>query len=91
MPRLITLAGRIEVKMYGQTEHPPPHVHAYADDYSASYTFDGLVLEGKLKTRDHRIVVKWVKGNADTLKRAWEYSAKGMNPMELEDVKTLKE
>lgn len=54
MPTLSMFFG-ILIRMY-YDDHNPPHFHAIYNDYEATFTFDGKVLNGKLPKKELKLV-----------------------------------
>ena len=61
----------IVIRMY-RREHPPPHFHATYAEHEATYTFDGVCLEGELPRNQDRLVREWAELHHDDLERCWE-------------------
>ena len=74
MPVLSSFYG-IVIKMYfQQSEHNPPHVHAfYNGEYMGAINIKtAQLMEGDLPPRALKIVQEWVTLNRETLLEIWE-------------------
>ncbi len=74
MPELARFYG-ITIKMYfQQSEHNPPHFHAfYGGTYMGSINIQTLeLMEGDLPPRALKLVLEWAKLHQAQLLRIWE-------------------
>lgn len=73
MPILSRFYG-IVIKMYFlQSEHNPPHIHAFYNDYLAAIDYmTGEVLEGFLPRKALALVREWIEINRNDLQKIWE-------------------
>ena len=73
MPILARFYG-IVIKMYFlQSEHNPPHIHAfYNEDVAAIDIMTGEVLDGYIPAKALNQVRVWIGLNKDEIKRIWE-------------------
>lgn len=73
MPILARFYG-IVIKMYFlQSEHNPPHIHAfYNEDVAAIDILTGEVLDGYIPAKALNQVREWIGLNKDEIKRIWE-------------------
>ena len=80
MPIVSSFFG-ITIKMFFE-EHGPPHFHAEHQSQRASFSFDGTVLNGELKSaRARRLIAEWAEENQEALLRNWELGRSG-EPLE---------
>ena len=63
----------IIIKMYfQQTEHNPPHIHAFYEEYMGAINIKtGKMIEGDLPDRALKIVQEWVKLHQTDLLLIW--------------------
>ena len=74
MPKICEFYG-VEICMY-HNEHGPPHFHAYYADSTASVSFEGRVLRGKLPPRVLRLVREWTELRRAELVENWSRARK---------------
>jgi hypothetical protein len=79
----------IVIYMYAK-EHGRPHFHARFGDYKASFSFDGVVIEGQLPSKKEKLVKIWAKRRQAELRENWELRQNGelpkpINPLGTED------
>lgn len=73
MPVLSRFYG-IVIRMYfQQSEHNPPHIHAfYGEDVAAVAIQNGELLEGYLPVKVMSMVQEWIENNRTELLHMWE-------------------
>ncbi len=71
---VITSFNGISIRMYfQQSEHNPPHIHAYYGDYIVAVAIKTLeVIEGDFPPKKLSLVRKWITDNEEDLLRMWE-------------------
>ena len=70
MPVISTFFG-ILIRMYYK-EHGPPHFHAEHAGDQATYTFDGALLAGSIRSRQaHRHIAAWAAQHRPQLEANW--------------------
>ncbi len=58
--------------------HHAPHLHAYYQNYHATFRIDtGDVLAGTLPRRQQRLVEAWIELYRDELRKDWELANSG--------------
>jgi hypothetical protein len=76
MPTIATLGG-IGIYIYN-TEHNPPHIHAYAAEWSGIFRIaDSVMTAGDLPTKDQRKVRRWLDDNRDFAAQKWRELTQG--------------
>ena len=75
MPVISRFYG-IVIAMYFN-DHNPPHLHAKYADEEALFTFDGLLLEGKLPKRALQFVQEWISFHQTELEDNWARARQG--------------
>lgn len=72
MPVISKFNG-IVIKMYFlQSEHNPPHIHAFYENYAIAVDFQtGKVLDGYLPTAKLKMVLEWISVYKDELSLMW--------------------
>lgn len=84
MPLISAFYG-ILIRMYfQQSEHNPPHIHAYYGEYVAAISIaDRRILDGSLPPKAFALVCEWICGNGDELMRMWNTQVfKKLPPLE---------
>ena len=72
MPVLSYFYG-ITIKMYFQeSEHNPPHIHAFYGSYAGVIDINtGKIIDGNLPARALHLVKEWTNSNKKTLLDMW--------------------
>lgn len=78
MPILSMFYGII-VRMYSEPrgKHNAPHIHVQYQDKVAVYSLEGVVLEGEMLTKQHRMILAWIAIHEDELYANWELLCSG--------------
>jgi len=53
-------------------KHKLPHLHSEYGEYKAVFSLDGKILEGKLPTRQRKLVEVWIDLHEDELNALWK-------------------
>ena len=79
----------IIIRMYcAPSEHEPPHIHTYYQDYKAAIRIeDGEVIAGNLPNRQLKLVQAWIEIHKEELLADWTLSQKGELPFKIEPLK----
>ena len=73
MPVISNFNGIIIKMYYQQSEHNPPHVHAfYAGDVESIEIKTGRILEGYLPQKQDKLAKEWVSIHREELLQMWE-------------------
>ena len=88
MPTISMFFGII-IRMYcSPSEHNPPHIHAYYQDYKAIIDIHTCeVSDGKLPPRQKKLVLAWTEIHKEELLADWELASKGELPFSIEPLK----
>ncbi len=72
MPVISTFYG-ISIKMYfRQSEHNPPHFHAYYGNYAATFDIRTLnMIDGNLPGKARLLVMEWAVMHREKLLEIW--------------------
>jgi len=71
MPTISVFFGMI-IRMFYR-DHNPPHFHAEYQGQSATFGFDGKLLEGEIDSRTAKALIrKWARLHKSELSRNWE-------------------
>lgn len=88
MPTISMFYGIIIRMYFGPKEHNPPHIHAYYQDFNATFDLDlGSILEGKLPKKQTKLVQAWIEIHKDELLADWELCQNGEKPFKIEPLK----
>jgi len=71
MPILSMFFGII-IRMYNSGEHNPPHIHAEYQGYSATFNFEGEIINGEMPKKQIKIIVAWIELHKDELLANWQ-------------------
>lgn len=88
MPTIAMFYGII-IRMYcSPSEHNPPHIHAYYQDYKAIIDIITCELsEGALPSRQLKLVLAWAEIHKEELLADWALASKGELPFPIEPLK----
>jgi hypothetical protein len=78
MPTISMFLGII-IRMYtGTSEHNPPHIHVYYQDFRASFDIaTGELKDGALSIRQTRLVQAWIEIHREELMADWALAKNG--------------
>jgi hypothetical protein len=88
MPTICMFFGIIVRMYYAPKEHNPPHIHVYFQDSKAVInilTCD--FIEGKLASKQTRLLVAWMEIHKEELLADWELCQNGEKPFSIEPLK----
>jgi len=88
MPTLSMFYG-IVIRMYlGNSEHNPPHFHAYYQGMKGYFGIKNCeMIEGNLPEKQMKLIVAWAELHKDELLADWELSQNGENPFKIDPLK----
>jgi hypothetical protein len=70
------------------SEHNPPHIHAYYQDYKAIINIKQCeITEGTLPRKKERLVLAWVEIHQEELLADWELASNGELPFNIDPLK----
>ncbi len=73
---------------YAPKEHNPLHIHVYYQDFSATVAINsGELLEGKLPSKQLRLVAAWIEIHREELFADWTLCQNGEKPFTIEPLK----
>ena len=88
MPTISIFYGIIIRMYYSPSEHNPPHFHAYYQDYKATIDINTCELkEGKLPSKQLKLVLAWAEIYKEDLLADWELASQGELPFKIEPLK----
>ena len=78
MPTISMFYGIIIRMYYAPSEHPPPHIHVYYNEFRATFRIDTLEwMNGNLPRRQRRLVQAWAELHQDELMANWQLATNG--------------
>jgi hypothetical protein len=88
MPTISMFYGII-IRMYcSPSEHNPPHFHAYYSNQKAIININTCELkEGKLPSKQIKLVLAWAEIHKEDLLADWELASKGELPFKIDPLK----
>ena len=72
MPTISMFYG-ILIKMY-YDDHNPPHFHAFYNNYTAIFNFEGELLNGNMPTKQSKLISAWAIIHNEELLANWKLS-----------------
>lgn len=88
MPEISRFFGIVIKMIFNDSDrHHKPHVHVYYGEYEASVALDGEVLDGKLPTKQYRLVSGWLALHEDELYEAWNKAVRSIPFDKIEPLK----
>ncbi len=76
MPTISLFYG-IAIRMFYE-DHPPPHVHAYYNEFSARFDIKtGALLSGELPKTAKKLVQEWIALRHEALAENWARMERG--------------
>ncbi len=88
MPTISMFYG-IMIRMYlGKSEHNPPHIHVEYQGNKATFDINlNEMLEGKLPSKQIRLVHAWIELHREELLADWEIAQSGELPFRIEPLR----
>ena len=88
MPEISRFFGIVIKMIFNDSDkHHKPHVHVYYGECEASVALDGEVLDGKLPTKQYRMVSGWLALHEDELYEAWNKAVRSIPFDKIEPLK----
>ena len=88
MPEISRFFGIVIKMIFNDSDKQhKPHVHVYYGEYEASVALDGEVLDGKLPTKQYRLVSGWLALHEDELYEAWNKAVRSIPFDKIEPLK----
>ena len=89
MPIISQFYGIIIRIYFNDTEkHYLEHIHAQYNDYDAVYSIKNTeLIEGKLPTKQHKLVVAWMEIHKEELQALWKVSQNDGEVFKIEPLK----
>jgi hypothetical protein len=85
MPTISMFFGIIIRMYFSPGEHPPPHFHAYYNEYKAKVDIrTGEIIEGNLPGRQTKLVVAWSELHQEELMADWQLVMSGEEPFKIQ-------
>ncbi len=79
----------IIIRMYcSPSEHNPPHIHAFYQDYKSVIDINTCeISDGMLPSKQKKLVLAWAEIHKEELLIDWELASKGELPFPIEPLK----
>ena len=85
MPTISMFFGIIIRMYFSPGEHPPPHFHAYYNEYKATVDIrTGKIIEGNLPGRQTKLVLAWSEPHQEELMADWQLVMSGEEPFKIQ-------
>ncbi len=73
---------------YAPTEHNPPHIHVYYQDFKSIFNIQTCnIMEGELPSKQTKLIVAWIEIHKDELIANWELCQNGEKPFKIKPLK----
>lgn len=88
MPTISMFYGII-VRMYcAPSEHNPPHIHLYYNEYKAIVDLNSCeISEGNLPKKQQKLALAWAELHQDELLADWNLARNGELPFKIEPLR----
>lgn len=88
MPSISKFYG-IDIRMYfrDNIKHNKPHIHAFYNEYIATFDLEGNIIEGNLPNSQRKLLQAWIEIHKDELKRLWDLFIQGKKGFKIEPLK----
>lgn len=88
MPTISMFFGIIIRMYYGPKEHNPPHIHAYYQDSTVTIRIEDCeVMQGKIPSKQLRLIQAWMEIHRDELLADWTLCQNGEKPFQIDPLK----
>jgi hypothetical protein len=88
MPTIAMFYGIIIRMYYAPTEHNPPHIHVYYQDFKSIFNIQTCnIMEGELPSKQTKLIVAWIEIHKDELIANWELCQNGEKPFKIKPLK----
>nr|WP_305046401.1 DUF4160 domain-containing protein [Geoalkalibacter sp.] len=85
MPTISMFYGLIIRMYYAPGEHPPPHFHAYYNEFKATFDIRSCeMIEGNLPKKQTKLVLAWAELHQDELMANWTLLMNGEEPFKIQ-------
>ncbi|WP_429884578.1 DUF4160 domain-containing protein [Geoalkalibacter halelectricus] len=77
--------GLIIRMYYAPGEHPPPHFHAYYNEFKSTFDIRTCeMIEGNLPKKQTKLVLAWAELHQDELMANWTLLMNGEEPFKIQ-------
>ncbi len=85
MPTISMFYGIIIRMYFAPGEHPPPHFHAYYNEFKATMDIRTCeIIEGDLPGRETKLVLAWAELHKEELMANWRLVTNGEEPFKIQ-------
>jgi len=85
MPTISMFYGII-IRMYVD-DHNPPHIHAIHQNHTATFDFDGNLLEGTMPAKHQKMIKAWIAIHEDELMANWQLALNKENLFKIDPLR----
>ena len=88
MPNISKFYG-INIDMYflDNIRHNKPHLHAFYNEYEATFDFYGEIIEGKMPSSQKKLIQAWIEIHKEELKKLWNLLVEGKEGFKISPLK----
>ncbi len=88
MPTISKFYG-IDIRMYfrDNIKHNKPHIHAFYNEYIATFDLNGNIIEGKFPNGQRKLLQAWIEIHKEELKKLWDLFIQGKDGFKIEPLK----
>jgi Domain of unknown function (DUF4160) len=86
MPTIAQIDG-VRIMMF-QSDHDPPHFHAFGADFEAKFSIDPFVVmeaRGRLRARDLLLIRNWLLKHRSAVTENWLRARRAERILKIED------
>jgi hypothetical protein len=88
MPTISMFYGIIIRMYFAPKEHNPPHIHAYYQEFKATFdVVSGELISGNFPPKQLKLVVAWIALHAEELMADWNLCQNGEEPFKIEPLR----
>lgn len=86
MPSISMFYGII-IRMYGSSEHNPPHFHATYQGYEGLFDLEGEMKTGNIPKKQQKLIGAWAEIHKEELAADWELAVSGQPVYKIDPLK----
>jgi predicted FMN-binding regulatory protein PaiB len=85
MPTISMFFGIIIRMYFAPKEHNPPHIHAYYQDYTATFDIENSeLIQGNMPSKQIKLLVAWIEIHREELMANWKLCQNQEKPFKIE-------
>ncbi len=88
MPTISKFYG-IDIRMYfkDNISHNKPHIHAFYNEYVATFDLDGNIIEGKIPNSQRKLLQAWIEIHNKELIKLWNLFVEGKEGFKIDPLR----